>query len=342
MTIATMGIDLAKNIFAVHGVDHNGKPLLVKPKVSRTALPELIANLPPCLIGMEACSGAHYWARLFRQYGHDVRLMAPKFVSPYRLAGKVGKNDAADALAICEAVQRPHMRFVPVKDEEQQSMQCLHRTRQGFIEERTASYNRLRGLLSEFGLVAPQRTEQLRYLAAEHREALPYWVRQCVADLLGHIDAIDLKITEYDRILAKIAGQDSRSKNLMKLKGIGPTTASALVASIGNAHGFRNGRQLAAWLGLTPSQYSSGGKSCLGKITKAGDSYLRTLLVQGARSVMIGVENKQDPFSRWVSSLINRRGYWCAAVAIAAKNARLCWASLNYGDDFKLYCASDT
>ncbi len=247
------------------------------------------------------------------------------------------RNDAADALAICEAVRRPHMRFVPVKDEEQQSMQCLHRTRQGFIEGRTASYNRLRGLVSEFGFIAPQRTESLRRLVAEHRENLPGWVRQCIDTLLEHIDAIELKIAEYDRILATIAKQDSRSQNLMKLKGVGPTTASALVASIDTAHDFKNGRQLAAWLGLTPSQYSSGGKSRLGKITKAGDAYLRTLLVQGARSVMIGVEKKQDPFSQWVSSLSHRRGYWRTAVAIAAKNARLCWASLFYGDDFRFY-----
>ncbi len=142
MAVVTVGIDLAKNVFAVHGVDKNGNAVLVKPKVALAALPELIASLPPCVIGMEACLGDHYWARLFKQYGHDVTLMAPKFVSPYRLAGKTGKNDATDALAICEAARRPHMRFVPVKYEEQQSMQCLHRTRQGFIEERTASYNR--------------------------------------------------------------------------------------------------------------------------------------------------------------------------------------------------------
>lgn len=219
MAVITVGTDLAKNIFAVHGVDKNGNAVLVKPKFSRPALPGIIANLPPCTIGMEVYSGAHYWARLFSQYGHDVKLMAPKFVSPYRRAGKAGKNDAADALAICEAVRRPHMHFVPVKDEEQLSMQCLHRTRQGFIEERTASYNWLRGLVSEFGLVAPQSTEQLRRLAREHRENLPGWVNQCVDDLLSHIDSIELKIAVYDRILAKIAVRDSRSKNIMKLRG---------------------------------------------------------------------------------------------------------------------------
>ncbi|WP_114196220.1 IS110 family transposase [Edaphovirga cremea] len=340
MAVVTVGIDLAKNVFAVHGVNKNGKSVLVKPKVVRSALPDLIANLPPCLIGMEACSGAHYWARLFRQFGHDVRLMAPKFVSPYRMAGKTGKNDAADAIAICEAVQRPNMRFVPIKDESQQAMQCLHRTRQGFIEEKTATYNRLRGLISEFGIIAPQSPDALRHIVSDQKEELPAQVRQCVEDLLEHVTSIEDKIAVYDRILSRVAKTDLRSQRLMELKGIGPTTACALVASIGNAHDFKNGRQLAAWLGLTPSQYSSGGKSKLGRITKAGDSYLRTLLVQGARSVMIGAEKRMDSFSRWVCSLIERRGYWRAVVAIAAKNARLCWASLYYGDDFRLYSAT--
>ncbi|WP_241188823.1 IS110-like element IS5708 family transposase, partial [Escherichia coli] len=256
---------------------------------------------------------------------------------PYRMAGKTGKNDAADAIAICEAVQRPHMRFVPVKDESQQAMQCLHRTRQGFIQERTATYNRLRGLVSEFGVIAPQSTDALRHAVSDQKETLPVQVRLCIDDLLAHVTNIEEKIAEYDRVLSRVAKTDHRSQQLMELKGIGPTTASALVASIGNAHDFKNGRQLAAWLGLTPSQYSSGGKSKLGRITKAGDAYLRTLLVQGARSVMVGAENRTDSFSRWVCSLIGRRGYWRAVVAIAAKNARLCWASLHYGDDFRLY-----
>ncbi|EPK3140284.1 IS110 family transposase, partial [Enterobacter cloacae] len=254
MTITTVGIDLAKNVFAVHGVDQNGRTVLVKPKVSRAALPELIASLPPCVIGMEACSGAHYWARLFRQYGHEPRLMAAKFVSPYRMAGKSGKNDAADAQAICEAVRRPHMRFVPVKDESQQAMQCLHRTRQGFIEEKTATYNRLRGLISEFGVIAPQSADALRHMVSVQKSSLPLQVQQCVDDLMEHVDRIEANITEYDRILSHIAKTDHRSQRLMELKGVGPTTACALVASIGNAHDFKNGRQLAAWLGLTPSQ----------------------------------------------------------------------------------------
>ncbi len=203
MSIITVGIDLAKNVFAVHGVDDNGKPALVKPKVSREHLLPLIAQLPPCLIGMEACSGAHHWARLFRQHGHTVKLMAPKFVIPYRLSGKRGKNDAADAAAICEAVTRPAMRFVPVKEEHQQVILALHRTRTGFIEERTATYNRLRGLISEFGIVCPQKIANLRRALMDHLEDLPGYVNRCVGDLLAHADSLDARIAEYDRIIAQ-------------------------------------------------------------------------------------------------------------------------------------------
>ena len=336
MSIITVGIDLAKNVFAVHGVDDNGKAALVKPKVSREHLLPLIAQLPPCVIGMQACSGAHHWARLFRPYGHTVKLMAPKFVTPYRMSGKRGKNDAADAAAICEAVRRPHMRFVPVKEEHQQIILCLHRTRQGFVEERTATYNRLRGLISEFGIVLPQKVANLRRDIIDRLEDLPGYVNQCVGDLLAHADALEVRIGDYDRIIAKAAREDLRSKRLMTLPGIGPNTASAMLASIGGGHDFKNGRQVAAWIGLTPGQYSSGGKARLGRITKAGDRYLRSLLVMGARAVLSGLGDKQDRFSRWARSLVERRGYWKAVVAIAAKNARLAWAVLKFGEDFRL------
>ena len=342
--IITVGIDLAKNIFAVHGVDEAGKPALVKPKVTRDQLHELVAQLPPCLIGMEACSGAHHWARQFRQHGHTVRLMAPKFVTPYRMSGKRGKNDAADAAAICEAVTRPNMRFVPVKEEHQQIILCLHRTRNGFVEERTATYNRLRGLISEFGIVLPLKVTGLRRTIADHLEDLPGYANQCVGDLLAHADQLDIRIADYDRIIAQAARADARSKRLMERPGIGPVTASALLASIGGGHDFKNGRQVAACtrsgvsieIGLTPGQHSSGGKARLGHITKAGDPYLRSLLVMGARAILSGLGDKQDGFSRWARSLQERRGYWRAVVAIAAKNARLAWAVLKYGEDFRL------
>lgn len=271
MSIITIGIDLAKNVFAVHGVDDNGKPALVRPKLARAELLPLIAQLPPCLIGMEACSGAHHWARQFRQYGHTVKLIAPKFVTPYRMSGKRGKNDAADAAAICEAVTRPAMRFVPVKEEHQQLILALHRTRQGFVEERTALYNRLRGLISEFGIVLPQKVVGLRRAIVTHLEDLPGYANRCVGDLLAHADRLDAIIDEYDRAIAQAAREDARSRRLMQLPGIGPTTASALLASLGGGHEFDSGRQVAAWIGLVPGQYSSGGKQRLGRMTKAGD-----------------------------------------------------------------------
>ena len=180
MTIITIGIDLAKHIFAVHGVNESGRAELVKPKVSRDQLLPLIANLPPCTIGLEACSGAHHWARLFREYGHTVRLMAPKFVTPYRMSGKRGKNDAQDAAAICEAITRPHMRFVPIKEEHQQIILCLHRTRQGFVAERTASYNRLRGLIAEFGIVLPKKVTGLRQSIGKHLDEIPGYAKRCI------------------------------------------------------------------------------------------------------------------------------------------------------------------
>jgi transposase len=310
MTIITIGIDLAKNLFAVHGVNEPGQAELVKPKVTRDQLLPLIVQLPPCLIGMEACSGAHHWARLFRKYGHTVKLMAPKFVSPYRMSGKRGKNDAADAAALCEAVTRAHMRFVPVKEEHQQIILCLHRTRQGFIEERTATYNRLRGLMSEFGIVLPQKVACLRREIGACLEDLPGYANQCIGDLLIHADRLDERIADYDRIIAKAAREGARSQRLMERPGIGPITASAFLASIGGGHDFKNGRQVAAWIGLTPGQYSSGGTARLGRITQAGDPYLRSLLVMGARAILAGLGDKQDGFSRW--------------------------AVLKYGEDFRL------
>jgi transposase len=335
MAILYVGIDLAKSVFAVHGVDEAGKPVLVRPSVRRADLMELVAKLAPCTVGMEACSGAHHWARQFVRFGHTVRLMAPKFVAPYRMSGKRGKNDAADAAAICEAMQRPSMRFVPVKSELAQSRLCVHRMRRGFVEQRTAMINRLRGLLSEFGIVMAQKAATVRRCAAQHLGGLPQWANTAAADALSEIHRLDERLEEYDRHVASMAAADERSKRLMALQGIGATTASALLASIGNGHEFRNGRQLAAWLGLVPGQYSSGGKTRLGRITKAGDDYLRTLLIMGARAVLAAAPGKADRLSRWAVALAERRGYWKAVVAIAAKNARMAWAVLTKGEDFR-------
>ncbi len=336
MSIVYVGIDLAKSVFAVHGVDEAGKPALVHPRVPRGKLHELVAKLPPCTIAMEACSGAHFWARLFVRYGHTVRLIAPKFVTPYRMSGKRGKNDAADAAAICEAVQRPNMRFVPIKDEDQQARLTVHRVRQGFVEQRTATINRIRGLLSEFGFVMPQRAAVVRRQAAQALEDLPGEANLAIGDLLGELHRLDARIVDYDRRIVLMARQDERAKRLMRLCGIGETTATALLAEVGNGHEFKCGRQFAAWLGLVPGQYSSGGKTRLGRITKAGDPYLRTMLVLGARSVITTAANKTDPVSLWVKSLVERRGYSKAVVAMAAKNARMAWAILKFGDEFKM------
>lgn len=336
MAIVTVGIDTAKSVFAVHGVDEAGKVQLRQPKVARGKLNALIASLPPCAIGMEACTGAHHWARQFQAHGHQVRLMAPKLVSPYRMSGKRGKNDAADAAAICEAVGRSNMRFVPVKSEEQQSRLMVHRARQGYVTARTATLNRIRGLLAEFGVVLPLKAEVVRRQAATTLEGLPGYANLVIGDLLSEVHHLDERIQQYDLHIRGMARQCTAAQQLMQLMGVGEVTATAIVASVGNAREFDSGRQFAAWLGLVPGQYSSGGKTRLGGITKAGDAYLRGLLVIGARAVLNAAKTKTDSLSRWAVQLEQRRGYWKAVVAIAAKNARMAWAALTKGEAFKL------
>jgi transposase len=337
MAIVTVGIDLAKNVFALHGVDECGAVQLRQPKVARAKLVAAMAALPPCTIGLEACTGAHHWAREFTRFGHTVRLMAPKLVAPYRMSGKRGKNDGADAAAVCEAVQRPSMRFVPVKSEEQQSRLMVHRARQGFVQQRTATINRIRGLLAELGIVLAQKAATVRREAALQLENLPGWANTVIGDLLSEVHHLDERIAQYDRHLRNMARQCPLAQRLMHhLLGVGEATATAIVASVGDAHEFDSGRQFAAWLGLVPGQYSSGGKARLGRITKAGDSYLRNLLVLGARSVLNAAKSRSDALSRWALKVAERRGYWKAVVAIAAKNARMAWAVLARGDAFKL------
>jgi len=235
------------------------------------------------------------------------------------MSGRRGKNDAADAAAICEAVQRPHMRFVPMKSLVQQSQLMLHRARQGFVEQRTATINRIRGLLSEFGIVLPLKAATVRRRACECLEDLPGWANTVVGDLLSEVSHLDERVTQYDQHIRQEARSDARAKRLMQLGGVGETTATCLLAMIGNGHEFDCGRQFAAWLGLVPRQYSSGGKARLGRITKAGDPYLRSLLVMGARAVLAAAKNKTDPVSRWVLAVHERRGYWKAVVAIAPR-----------------------
>ena len=329
--ITTVGIDLAKSVFSLHGVDGAGHVVLRR-TVRRDQLVEVVARLAPCVIGMEACSGAHEWGRRFQALGHTVRLMAPKFVIPYR---KSGKNDGNDAEAICEAVSRPSMRFVPVKSAEQQALLAVHRVRQGFVVERTATINRLRGLMSEFGVVLPLRSQSVRRDAAQAAEALPALARRAIEDLLDQLRTLDTRIDSYDREIEAQARLSEAAQRLMQIRGIGPTTALAIVATVGNAREFRNGRQFAAWIGLVPGQYSTGGKTRLGHISKRGDAYLRNLLVQGARSVLNTAGAHQDRMSRWALELKPRRGYYRTLVAIANKNARIAWALLARNEDLR-------
>jgi transposase len=324
--VTTIGIDLAKNSFSVHGVDETGAVVLRR-TVSRARLLTLLLEQPPCLIGLEACSGAHEWARRLEQFGYRVKLMAPRFVAPYR---KNGKNDGNDAEAICEAVSRPHMRFIPIKTLEQQAVLCLHRVRQGFIEERTATINRLRGLLAEFGFVLAQSSAVVRREAQALLDRLPQHAARALADLLEHVRVLDVRVRDYERAIEAHARESEAAQIALKRQGIGPLTASAIVASVGDGREFKNGRQFSAWLGLVPRQHSTGGKQRLGHITGRGDPYLRTLLVMGARSVLQRAVGKDDPLSRWALAVRARRGYHRACIAVAAKNARVVWAMLHH------------
>lgn len=327
MKLSTVGIDLAKNVFQVHGIDQRGKVLLKK-QLRRDQMATFFVNLPPCLVGMEACGSAHHWARKLQAMGHTVRLMAPQFVKPYV---KTNKNDAADAEAICEAVTRPNMRFVPIKNIEQQAVLALHRVRQGFVRARTAQANQIRGLLGEFGLIVPQ---GIGYIASRVPELiedaaieLPGSFRVLVQRLLDHLKDLGRQVEELETQIQAWHRASDLSSKLAQVPGIGPITASALVASIGDANNFESGRQLAAWLGLVPRQHSSGGKSNLLGMSKRGDTYLRTLLIHGARSVIYRAGQKADPCS-WVNAVVQRRNKNVAAVALANKNARIVWALL--------------
>lgn len=328
MKITTVGIDLAKNVFQVHGIDEHGKPVLKK-QLKRAQMALFFANLPPCLIGMEACGSAHHWARKLQAMGHTTRLMAPQFVKPYV---KTNKNDAADAEAICEAVGRPNMRFVPIKNVEQQAVLALHRVRQGFVKARTAQGNQIRGLLAEFGIVIPQGISNIAVRVPELIEdacnELPGAFRILVQRLLDHLKELDRQVDELEAQIQAWHRNSVLSTKIAQVPGIGPISASALVASIGDAKNFDGGRQLAAWLGLVPKQHSTGGKSNLLSISKRGDTYLRTLLIHGARSVIYHAEKKPTDSCSWVSAVVNRRNKNVAAVALANKNARIVWALL--------------
>ncbi len=334
MKITTVGIDLAKNVFHVHGVNQRGKTIVTR-RLKRGQVLQFFTQITPCLIGMEACGGAHYWARKLQGLGHTVKLMAPQFVKPYV---KTNKHDAADAEAICEAVTRPNMRFVPIKNAEQQAVLSLHRSRQGFVKARTAQANQIRGLLAEYGITLPQGISHvakcLPEIVEDAKNDLPGVFARLLQRLGAHLRELNRQVAELEEQIQAWHRENDASKKLARVPGIGPLTASALVASIGDAKHFANGRELAAWLGLVPRQHSSGGRPMLLGISKRGDAYLRTLMVHGARSVIRVAEGKTTRTDRWSTDMMKRRHKNVAAVARANKNARVVWALLAHGRDY--------
>jgi len=337
--IVRVGVDLAKRVIQVYAVDAKGW-LVSSRALARDRFMPWCAQLPPgCLVAMEACTGAHHWARRLIALGMDARLISASFVTPYRMEGRGGKNDANDAAAVCEAASRPSMRFVPVKTVAQQSMLSVHRLREGFKEERTACINRIRGLLAEFGLVFPQSPKALR-------EALPDVIEDADNEMGANARfsvqraqqqwaELDAHMQWCDERIAAHVKEDEQARAATRLQGIGPISASALVSSVGDFKQFRTGAQFGAWLGLVPKQNSSGGKTNLGSITKRGDEYLRTLLIQGAKSAVLTAHKRADRLSVWVLQLRERLGWQKAVVALANKNARILWAVLTRGERFE-------
>jgi transposase len=337
MKLIRVGIDLAKNVFQVHGVDRGEKHVWCR-RLRREEWINVVRERtePGCEIGMEACGSAHHWAREMQRLGYKVKLIAPQFVKPYV---KSNKHDAADAEAICEAMARPGMRFVPVKTVEQQDIQAMHRVRASLIEQRSAKGNQIRGLVAEYGLVAPKELLHLR-------RALPRWLenegngltlrfRWLLRGLKDELAALDERIAELDREIEQIAKSEPAAKRLMELRGVGPIIATAMLATVGDGRQFRNGRQMSASIGLTPKQHSSGGKERMLGISKRGDAYLRSLLIHGARAVIRTARAKDDPLSRWVIRIADRRHPNVAAAALANKTTRIAWAMLSRGTDYQ-------
>jgi transposase len=337
MKIMRIGVDLAKSVFQVHGVDRAEKPAWCRRLSREKWLKALLKKVEPgCEIGMEACGGAHHWARRLQAHGLTVKMIAPQFVKPYV---KSNKNDANDAEAVCEAMSRPTMRFVSVKSVEQQDIQAVHRIRSELLGQRTAKANQLRGLVAEYGLVAPKQLSHLR-------AALPGWLedaenglserfRRLLNALWGDLVELDTRVGELDDEVNAIANSDPVAQRLQQLRGVGPITATALVAAVGSAEQFAKGRDMAVSLGLTPKQHSTGGKDRLLGISKRGDPYLRSLLVHGARSMIRAAKGKDDRLSQWVMSLVARSHPNVAAVAMANKTARIAWAMIRNGTDYQ-------
>src|SRR5262247_1942859 len=329
--VSTVGIDLAKKVFHLVGTDTTGR-IVWRKRLTRHALVPFLAQLPPVTIGMEACGGAHYWARQLRHQGHQVKLMVPQFVKPYV---KSNKNDMRDAEAIAEAVTRPTMRFVPSKHVAQQDIQALHRVRERLIGERTALINEVHGFMNEYGIVIPKGVAKFRQAVVEKLESekdkLTTLSQELCWKLVKEFAALEDQIAFYQEKLETIATTHPECQRLMTIPGLGPIIATALVAAVGDVGVFKNGRQFAAWLGLVPKQHSTGGQSLLLGISKRGDSYVRKLLIHGARATLRWVQLQTDSRSQWIRGWLARRGWNRTAVAVANKNARIVWALLSRG-----------
>lgn len=335
MQIVRIGIDLAKYVFEVHGVDAEEKVVLRK-TLRRESVASFFAELPPCLVGMEACSGAHYWAKVLSDLGHEVRLISPQFVTPYV---KSNKSDRNDAEAICEAVGRPSMRFVPQKSADQLALQAVHRIRQRLVSARTRLVNQIRGLLAEHGIVIARDISRLRRALAKIDDddgpGLGDLILELVREARNELADLDRRIASYNRRLKNLFRTDEMCRRIGEIEGIGPVTATALVAAVGDRTCFRNGREFAAWLGLVPRQRSSGGKDRLLGISKRGDRYIRTLMIHGARAVLGKAGGKQDARSQWIARMRERRHPNVVSVALANKNARIVWSILSRGEEYK-------
>lgn len=335
MTVAFIGIDLAKNVFQLHGANADGQALL-KRRIRREGLLAEVAELEPCVIGVEACTGAFYWQRQFEALGHRVKVIAPQYVKPFV---KHQKNDQNDAEAICTALMLPNMKFVPTKSEEQQDIQALHRARRRLVNHRTALVSQMRGLLLDCGIPIALSIGRARRAIPEILEdrtnELSAMSREIIGDLFDFMGQIDARITAFDRRIDTVFKSNVDCRRIARICGVGPKTATAVVAAVGDGREFKNGRHPAAWMGLVPRQHSSADKRLLMGISKRGDRHLRTLLIHGARSVVRVAQRKTDPFSQWVNRLRERRGMNRAIVAVANKNARIIWAMLNRKEEFR-------
>ncbi len=338
-TVTTIGLDIAKSVFQVHGVDAEGNVMLRR-QLKRRYVLAFFQKLPPCLVGIEACASSHHWARALHALGHTVRLMPPAYVKPYV---KRHKSDAVDAEAICEAVTRANMRFVVIKTPEQQSCLTLHRTRHLFIRQQTSVINAIRARLAEFGIVAPvgrNGIEQLLGVVADvNDQRLPEVARACVAALGAHLRALKVQILEFDRMIRAWHRSSEASRRLDDIPGVGPALATALVASVADPKAFRSGRDFSAWIGLVPTQHSSGGKDRLGSISKRGDRYLRSLFVAGALAVIRYAKIYGTKHRPWLTALLARRPTKVAAIALANKIARTAWAMMARGERYKQFVA---